>query len=264
MGKNNTPYFSLWLLLFIALSVVVGFSFIEDKTTEGLPLKKAPFKETLLASAPVEENEMVYTPQEIEEEPEPLIIETDSLPKNIFLFGDSMTLNIALRMAEYAAENGHSFHAINWDASNTKLWAESDTLSYYIRQYKPDYIFVSLGSNEVYFKNPEVRAPFIKKIIEEIGDIPMVWIGPPNWNNDTGINDLLASLCGPGRFFKSEGIELKRKSDNIHPTRKATIIWVDSLMRWMENSAHPILTHVPSDSLGHVKTNVKIIKASYN
>ena len=185
----------------------------------------------------------------------------DSMPKSILLFGDSMTLNLAHRLSKYAKQNGHDLHSINWDSSNTKIWAETDTLSHYLKEFKPDYIFISLGSNEVYFKNPEKRIPYVKKILEKIGDIPYVWIGPPNWNEDTKINDMLEAVCAPGTFFRSQGMNFKRKKDNIHPTRSSSALWMDSIMRWLPKSAHPILADLPDDSLKNVPNKVVFLKA---
>ena len=48
------------------------------------------------------------------------VVRTDSLPQNLFIFGDSMTFNLALRLAQYARQNGHVIHSVNWDSSNTK------------------------------------------------------------------------------------------------------------------------------------------------
>lgn len=92
-------------------------------------------------------------------------VATDSLPQSLFIFGDSMTYNLALRLAQYAKQNGHTIHSVNWDSSNTKIWADYDTLANQIARYKPTQIFISLGSNEIFFKNPETRLPYVKKFL---------------------------------------------------------------------------------------------------
>ena len=238
-------------------------SFSDDISFGPWTVKKAPLAETLfpvkMSGYSLEEDADSLLSEDECAEPE--LQPTDSMPKNIFLFGDSMTFNIALRLAKYAKQNGHRFHAVNWDSSNTKIWADTDTLGKYLKAYHPDFVFISLGSNEVYFKKPETRLPYVKRILAEIGDIPYIWIGPPNWNEDTGINDMLESVCRRGSFFRSAGMEFKRKKDNIHPTREASALWVDSIMRWMPKSSHPILAALPSDSLGKVPTNVVFLKA---
>ncbi|MDE5886075.1 MAG: hypothetical protein K2H46_00640 [Muribaculaceae bacterium] len=261
----KSTYFSLWLLLAGALAIFIVVSFSDDISLGTYTVKKAPFAETLvpdslsanakLAAGHESESHEELDPVEVKE------VETDSVPKNILLFGDSMTMNIALRLAKYAKQNGHSLHAINWDSSNTKIWAETDTLNFYIRKLHPDFIFISLGSNEVYFKDPYKRHPYVKQILTTIGDLPYVWIGPPCWDNRTAINDMLEATCRPGTFFRSAGMEFKRKKDKIHPTREASALWVDSIMRWMPKSAHPILADYPSDTIGKVNSNIILLKA---
>ncbi len=257
----KSRYFGLWMILSVSLLVFFLISFADDITLGRWNVKKAPFRESLLkaeAADSVETDSIL-----LGELPEEVVTEakTDSTPKSIFLFGDSMTFNIAIRMQRYARQNGHQFHAVNWDSSNTKIWAESDSLEKYLRLYKADYVFISLGSNEIFFRNPSVRLPYVKKILEVIDTIPYVWIGPPNWKEDTGLNDMLERTCRRGSFFRSEGMSFERKKDHIHPTRAASAIWVDSIMRWLPKSAHPILADVPSDSLGKVKTNILFWKA---
>ncbi|MDE6791565.1 MAG: hypothetical protein K2J48_00560, partial [Muribaculaceae bacterium] len=154
----KSTYFSLWLLLAGALAIFIVVSFSDDISLGTYTVKKAPFAETLVPDS-LSANTKLTAGHESEshEELDPVEVkevETDSVPKNILLFGDSMTMNIALRLAKYAKQNGHSLHAINWDSSNTKIWAETDTLNFYIRKLHPDFIFISLGSNEVYFKDP--------------------------------------------------------------------------------------------------------------
>lgn len=255
----KSSYSGLWLIVALSLAAVVAISFADDISIGDWTVRKAPFADNLLAT---EEKSDSGFPEAIDEDiVTNSVVKTDSMPKSIFIFGDSMTLNLALRLAQYAKQNGHSIHAVNWDSSNTKIWAGCDTLLHYIRKYKADYIFVSLGSNELYFKNPESRLPYIKKILAMIDTIPYVWIGPPNWQEDSGINDLLAKTCRPGTFFRTDGMELARKKDHIHPTRAASAVWVDSIMRWMPESAHPILADVPSDSIGKVNPNITFLKA---
>lgn len=258
--KSN--YTGLWLLLALALAIVTTVAFSDDMVVGNWTVRKAPMADVLF---PPQESlvdsisAVADSIAEVVAETKP--VEVDSVPKSILLFGDSMTFNLAIRLAKYAKQNGHTLHAVNWDSSNTKIWAESDTLTHYIKEYGADYIFISLGSNEVYFKKPETRLPYVKKILSVIGDIPYVWIGPPNWNEDTGINDMLQASCAPGSFFRSQGMEFKRKADKIHPTRSSSALWIDSIMRWMPKSRHPILADVPSDSIGKVHTNVVFLKA---
>ena len=229
MFKN---YSGLWLLLATALAVIFVVAFSDDIVIGNYTVKKAPFDKTLLAS---ESEDLPVDSLIVQRDTVAQVkVETDSLPQSLFIFGDSMTWNLALRLAQYAKANGHTIHAVNWDSSNTKIWADYDTLANQIARYKPTQIFISLGSNELYFKDPRARLPYIRKILEVIDTIPYVWIGPPNWQKDSGINDLLEATCKPGSFFRSEG---------------------------MPKSAHPFVANVPSDSIGKINPNIVFLKA---
>lgn len=256
----KSHYVGLWLLLALSLAAVITVAWLDvDIRFAGHEFKKAPI-DVLRASA--DTTDSVASIEELAAAEETAkVIRTDSAPQSILIFGDSMTFNLALRLAQYAKQNGHTLHSVNWDSSNTKIWAESDTLSYYIRRFEPTFIFISLGSNELYFRKPEARLPYVKRIIEMIGDIPYVWIGPPNWKEDSGINDMIASNVKRGSFFRSAGMEFKRKKDHIHPTRQASALWVDSIARWMPKSAHPILMEMPSDSIGKANPGIIFLKA---
>lgn len=250
------------MLLSLALIVILVVAFVDDITIGEWTIKKAPISDYLLKE---ESNTLLSLEESADSinaaDLQPEIIKTDSLPQSLFIFGDSMTFNLALRLAQYAKQNGHTIHSVNWDSSNTKIWAEHDTLAYYIEKYHPTQIFISLGSNELYYKDPESRAPYVKKILEVIDTIPYVWIGPPNWKEDTGINDMLQRICKKRSFFRSAGMQFKRKKDNIHPTRESSAMWVDSIMRWLPESSHPFMADMPSDSIGKSNPNIVFLKA---
>lgn len=250
------------MLLSLALIVILVVAFVDDIKIGEWTVKKAPVSDYLLKEESGTLLSMEESADSINtEDSQPEIIKTDSLPQSLFIFGDSMTFNLALRLAQYAKQNGHTIHSVNWDSSNTKIWAEHDTLSYYIEKYRPTQIFISLGSNELYYKDPETRAPYVKKILEIIDTIPYVWIGPPNWKEDTGINDMLQRICKKRSFFRSAGMQFKRKKDNIHPTRESSAMWVDSIMRWLPESSHPFVADMPSDSIGKSNPNIVFLKA---
>ncbi len=264
--KAKHSYTGIWLLIVSALVIITVISFIDmDIKIGSYTVKKAPIRETLLAGN-LDEGNMLSDDSSAADGTEELDFEnnpaeTDSLPQSLFIFGDSMTFNLALRLADYAKQNGHVINSVNWDSSNTKIWADSDTLLYYLDKFKPTQVFISLGSNELYFKKPDSRAPYIKRIIEMIDTIPYVWIGPPNWKEDTGLNDMLERMCAPGSFFRSAGMEFERKADHVHPTRKSSALWVDSIMRWLPKSSHPFIAELPSDSIGKSNPHIVFLKA---
>ncbi|MCM1152591.1 MAG: SGNH/GDSL hydrolase family protein [Muribaculum sp.] len=258
----KSSYIGLWCLLAISLFIILLVALSDDLTIGSWTVKKAPFEQTLFsdknAPAPLQGQALADS---LQKEAEKVEAPMDSTAQSILLIGDSMTWNLAIRLAQYAKQNGHQFHAINWDSSNTKIWAESDTLQYFIKKYAATYVFISLGSNELYLTKPESHRKYVESIIDKLGGRPYVWIGPPNWKEDAGINDMIQSVCAPGAFFRSAGMTFERKKDKIHPTRKASALWIDSVARWMPKSSHPILMDSPADSLGKVNENVTFLKA---
>ena len=258
----RSTYLSLWLLLLVGFVILVAVSLIPQDICIGAhALKKAPVKSVLLGDKDSvggvsgyldsvdSDNENLNT--------EPTGIETDSVPKSILIFGDSMSYNLALRLAAYAVQNGHTIHSINWDGSTTKKWAESDTLKYFLKRYDVDFVVVALGSNEAYTRNTDAQKQNVERLLDAIGDRPYVWIGPPELKGSTGkFEEMLASTCRPRTFFKSTGIPLKRRGDNIHPTKEASALWMDSVARWMPKSGYPILMDLPSDTIRKVNANV--------
>lgn len=263
MGKK---YLALWFLLAISLGAVATVAFIDDFTVFGIPFKKAPIADALLGnyqtSAEIAQakQQEAQAAQRKAAKPSQLV-PVDTASQNILVFGDSMSQNIALRLAAYAKKNGHKLHTVNWDSSGTRIWSSCDTLDHYIRRYKPSFIFVSLGGNEFGFKNPEALAPHVDVIVKKIGKIPFIWIGPPSLKNDMGISTMLLSHLPAGTFFRSDSLKLERRKDQIHPTVAGAAIQIDSLARWMKYSAHPIKMVFPDDSLSHTK--IRDINVTY-
>lgn len=262
--KSN--YTGVWLLLATSMVIIILIAFSDDITLGKWTVKKAPYREMLLAEIDSPENADMSGHDNSEgdvtgDNGDQMLAETDTTSHSILLIGDSMTLNLAYRLTQYARQNGHQFHAINWDSSNTRIWAESDTLQHFINKFGATYIFISLGSNELYLTKPEGHRKYVEAILSKIGDKPYVWIGPPNWKEDAGINDMIESACARGTFFRSAGMTFERKKDKIHPTRNASALWIDSIARWMPKSAHPIILDIPADSIGNVNPNVTFLKA---
>ena len=79
------------------------------------------------------------------------------------------------------------------------------------------------------------------------GTRPLLWIGPPNWREDTGINAMLARVLGPRRFFSSATLELERGPDGIHPNKAGGAKWAETFVRWVgAESARPIALATPT------------------
>ena len=108
---------------------------------------------------------------------------------------------------------------------------------------------VCLCSNELFVRDLKERSGYIERVVSKIGDLPFVWISPPNWKEDTGINDLIIKHVGVDRYFDSRHLELKRGRDRVHPTFDAAEVWMDSVAVWMMGSdtKHPIRMSLPEE-----------------
>ena len=259
MKKPFRNYRGVWLILAVAFVIFGVISIFAPFTLFDHEFKSSKIWPTLTASARAEAAEQVVKLDSKEAKAvatqKKRVVEIDTVPKTILFFGDSMLDGLYPRLAAYANENGHTLYTVIWYSSTSEVWGKSDKLKKYIAQLNPDYIFVSLGANELFVKDiAEKRDKYVKKIISDIGDIPYVWIGPPNWKEDTGINDLIAANAGKKHFFLTKGMQFPRMKDGAHPTHEAAIGWMDSVVRWMpKHSDHPIKMNVPSQKKARAK-----------
>lgn len=175
----------------------------------------------------------------------------DTTPRKILFFGDSMVDYLGRPFESYAAKNGHEIESVVWFSSSTELWAKTDTLQYFMREYNPDYIVICLGSNELYYKDADRRREWVKEIQAKIGDIPYFWISPPNWVEKYVFNDMVRETVGEDRYFDSSHLSLKRGPDHKHPTYDAAIGWMDTVARWMQSdkNRHPIVMEKPDEKV---------------
>lgn len=70
--------------------------------------------------------------------------------QTILFIGDSMVEGLSRRLGDYAGENGHKLYSVIWYSSSTERWGTTHTLEHYIAKYKPTYILICLGSNELF------------------------------------------------------------------------------------------------------------------
>lgn len=254
MKKRFGSYLGLWLLLVVAFGIFTALSAFgplkigdyEFKSSEIWPtLTSAPeSREAGLTGG--EDNSLTANSENDSSAKKPIPI--DTVPKTILFIGDSMLDGLSPRLAAYAKENGHTLYTVVWYSSTSEFWGNTPKLREYINQLNPDFVFISLGANEMFVKDiAQKRDKYVKNIVKDLGSIPYVWIGPPNWKEDTGINDLVAKNVGADHFFKTKGMNFPRMKDGAHPTHEAAIGWMDSVARWMPlHSAHPIKMNKPT------------------
>ncbi|MCS7074743.1 MAG: SGNH/GDSL hydrolase family protein, partial [Bacteroidia bacterium] len=112
--------------------------------------------------------------------------------------------------------------------------------------YKPTLVLFTLGSNELFIPAIKTREKSIQSILRQAQGTKFIWIGPPNWKEDTGINDLILANMDSTTFFLSKNLKLDRAKDGAHPSRIGGIVWADTLCSWIvHKSKYPIRLEKP-------------------
>ena len=254
-------YFSFFALLLVAFMLFAGLSFFKDGIEESFGINTATFASDLL-SLPDDELELadVVTTDSVSGkaiatvERAPL----DTTKKNILFIGDSMLERLSPRIAAYAEANGHQMNTVIWYGSSTEVWATSGRAKECIQKYRPDYIIISLGGNELFVNDIIARrTKYVKQIVAEFADIPYVWIGPPNWKKDTGINKMIQSVVPKGNFYLSYTPDqhYERAKDGAHPTPASAAKWANRICKWIvEKSNNPIVLNLPQKARAYCHT----------
>ena len=253
-------YFSFFALLLVAFMLFAGLSFFKDGIEESFGINTATFASDLL-SAPGDELELADVETTDSASGKATTVERaplDTTKKNILFIGDSMLERLSPRIAAYAEENEHQMNTVIWYGSSTEVWATSGRVKECIQKYRPDYIIISLGGNELFVNDIIARrTKYVKQIVAEFADIPYVWIGPPNWKKDTGINKMIQSVVPKGNFYLSYTPDqhYERAKDGAHPTPASAAKWADRICKWIvEESNNPIVLNLPQKARAYCHT----------
>ena len=161
-------------------------------------------------------------------------MKVDSTSQKFLFIGDSMLEYLRIRLNDYAKKNGHTVQTVIWYSSSSLWYGTCDTLKHFIDKYEPTYVVVSLGANELFIKDIKTnRDTMVQHIINQIGDRKYLWVGPPNWKDDTGINELIVEKAGKGHYFESKKLKMDRKKDGAHPVQASAFVWADSIAKFM-------------------------------
>lgn len=187
--------------------------------------------------------------------------DTNSSGERFLLIGDSMNEFLRLRLNDYCIANGHKMECVIWYGATTKQYGTCDTIAHFIRKYRPTYVLLTIGANELFIKDIITkRTPYVQHIINQLGNIPYVWIGPPNWKNDTGINELILTHVGQSRYFESKKLSFKRCSDGAHPTKSSAFNWMDEIAHFLANDALHYIAMNDPDTLYNKTPHTTILK----
>jgi hypothetical protein len=179
--------------------------------------------------------------------------EIDSSAQRFLLIGDSMLEGLGPRLNDYCEKNGDTMKRVIWYSSSTLWFGNCDTIAYYVKKFNPTYVILVIGSMELFIRDiKEDRKQYVLNILKQISGLPYVWVGPPNWTKDTGINDLLSENVDKGTYFMSKDLPFDRCSDGVHPTMTSASRWMDSIAKFiMTKSPHRVLLNLPDKKASH-------------
>lgn len=238
------------LIMFLVTAAAVVYAFMPGQlTVDGYSLRKLDISILHATMAEVQKNTAPTKAPAVKDSVKPAAPQTgfvngvDTTHQVVLFFGDSMTNGISLRLDDYCHANGHTLYCVTWNSSTTKKYSESNILDTYIRLYHPTFFIVCLGSNELFVHDVASREQYVRGVIAKFGGKPFVWVSPPNWKQDTGMDSLIRRCVGDKRFFDSSQLTLERGDDHIHPTMKGAEKWTDLIAEWLGDpmrTEHPI------------------------
>ncbi len=126
------------------------------------------------------------------------------------------------------------------ESTYTTTWA--GRMELLVANTQPDLVIINLGANEVANIDPPAHAPAVRRIVAAIGGRPCVWVSPPSWRKDTGIQDVIRKNSAPCRYFDSDKRvhqTIPRQHDHIHPTDAGGAIWADAFWAWLQDQRAP-------------------------
>lgn len=163
---------------------------------------------------------------------------SDTVKHRILLIGDSECGGLCFPLNDYCEQNGHKLLlTLAWNSATVFNFAFSDTINKIILKYKPSYLFIVFGLNELPARDLEQRKKAADQFAKKIGGTPYLWIGPANYMNDYGINKVFESAAETDCFFLTNNMELPRGDDGRHPSIKGYRLWMDSIAKWISKSA---------------------------
>jgi lysophospholipase L1-like esterase len=189
---------------------------------------------------------------------------SDTIKQRILLIGDSECGGLCFPLNDYCEQNGHKLLlTLAWNSATVFNFAFSDTINKIILKYKPSYLFIVLGLNELYAKDLEKRKKAADQFAKKIGGIPYLWIGPANFTKDYGINKVFESAAETDCFFLTNNMELPRGEDGRHPSIKGYRLWMDSIAKWINKSAkYKIAMEKPTKSRYAFKSRIINLNAA--
>jgi hypothetical protein len=175
----------------------------------------------------------------------------DTTKHRILLIGDSESGGLRYPLNDYCLANGHKLIlSLEWYSATTFNFGRSDTIQKIIAKYKPTYVFLVFGLNELYARDLKARKIAANQLAKKLRSIPYAWIGPANWDEDFGINKVFESSADSATYFMTKKLTLTRAGDGRHPDVQGYRVWMDSIASWLQSSARYKMAMKPPHKRG--------------
>ncbi len=177
--------------------------------------------------------------------------------RRVLVTGDSMGDGIFLALRKLRKKLGYKVDYAPWYGSKTSDWGNSQKLKAYIDKYKPDFVVFLLGANELFVPVTKKRSADVKRVVDMLKGTDYVWVGPPNWKKDWGTDSMIHASVGSARYFVSKNLKLERRPDGAHPSFKASEVWLDTILRWVNKNPNIQFKFLPQKENAEVKNKKK-------
>jgi hypothetical protein len=244
-SKPSSPWLIVWAGLSITLPILLLYIYSckpEAFSLAGVELKQILGNQDIDAMlATLDEPETpanTVTSAPITDTAYELPVFADTTKHRILLIGDSESGGLRYPLNDYCLANGHKLVlSMEWYSATVFNFGRSDTIDKIIARFKPTYIFLVFGLNELYARDLKARKIAANQLAKKLRNIPYAWIGPANWDEDYGINRVFKSSADSGTYFLTKNLTLTRAGDGRHPDVQGYRVWMDSVANWLQTSA---------------------------
>lgn len=149
---------------------------------------------------------------------------------HVILLGDSLAQGMAHEFSKTAKKNGYTPVVLAKGGTWCNYW--SGSIEKIVKKHRPQFVIVSLGTNDSTSSKPEPQRLHIKKIRETIvaSGARLLWLTPPQlpkrFASKEEIRKILVDEILPTETFTADDMSLEKEKDKVHMTPKGYRDWI--------------------------------------
>ena len=139
-------------------------------------------------------------------------------------------------LAAHLSKTAAAFHQETWVGSRSKSWVISGKAARLVREFHPNVVIITLGTNIIKYDHPERELSWVRALIDRMpGTLLCYWIGPPPLIPDEhGYNEMMAKSVSPCRYFDTRSLGFPLRNDGkFHLSRTQGALWAEKVWRFM-------------------------------